>query len=198
MAGNIRPWLARLVRVVAASISPQEAAAWVQDVEPLVATRFNASAFTFDSLESVAAQCKYLPTYAELVDALGAWQKANPPPARAIAHDPFAVGDFATKQREESWRMTPEQVRAKVQALDGHWMRIPLGHALAAALEQHAPHLRPLLPPEFLAEQPRQPAEVVPIETAAERFRTTHGRLPGQLTAEQLKAMRNAEKPPAA
>lgn len=187
-------WLNDLATLTAGTTPLADSKAKVAALTGMLAEQYPAQAFTRRSLEHVAAACTFFPSYGELNRILGAWWKDHRPQHPAVTHN--RSDDFATEQRTASWRnMTPDDVRAKVRALDGHPMRRALGRVLAKGLEVNAPHLRPMLPPEFLAPDERQPAEVVPIETAAERFRTTHGRLPGQLTREQVAKMREDAKP---
>jgi hypothetical protein len=64
---RVRQWLVRLGRFTVSSISSDEAAAFVADMAPMLAERFSDASFTPRSLEHVAAECKYLPTYGEIV-----------------------------------------------------------------------------------------------------------------------------------
>jgi hypothetical protein len=56
---------------------------------------------------------------------------------------------------EASWKtLTPEQLRAKLRALEGHPMRLTLGGILATAVSRHVLQLAHLLPPDFLERVP--------------------------------------------
>lgn len=61
--------------------------------------------------------------------------------------------DYAQIEREcrDSWTgITPEQIRAKIRALDGHPMRALLGRVLAGAIAKYAPRHLGLLEPEWV------------------------------------------------
>ena len=77
---TVRAWLERFARVVAANLGPRELVAWTEDIAPMLAIRFDARAFTFQSLENIAAESKYLPAYAEIVERLNQWTKDQPTP----------------------------------------------------------------------------------------------------------------------
>lgn len=201
MASNdlVAKWLARLGRAVSATIPDEQAQRWFETIAPMLAGRFPDAAFTLTSLEAVAANCRYLPAYAELVEHLSAWWRDNRPPAIAITHQPDATADWATEQRAASWRhITADEVRAKIRMLDGHPMRIDCGRLLAKALEINAPHLRPMLPPEFLAEAKHASATIHPIQPKSSsdaKFQATHGRKPGELTPNQINELRKQHGP---
>ena len=68
-----RRWLIQLGKLTATRISTDEAADFVDTMLPMLKMRFPAAAFTLLSLEHVAAQCKYLPTFGEIVGHLSEW-----------------------------------------------------------------------------------------------------------------------------
>lgn len=71
----VRRWLGQLGRLVSASMSPAEAADYLDAFTPMLAMRFDDGAFTPTSLEHIAAQCRYLPAYGELAPLLSAWRR---------------------------------------------------------------------------------------------------------------------------
>jgi len=81
----VRRWLVSLGRLTAVKTTSDEAAEFVDTRTPMLAMRFSDGAFTATSLEAVAAQCKYLPTYGELAEMLSRWWRTNRPMPTAIA-----------------------------------------------------------------------------------------------------------------
>src|SRR6185436_16615613 len=73
-----RSWLRSLGRLTAATMTPQEAADWLDEIAPFLASRFPDEAFVSASLEHVAAESRYLPTYGEIVSLLRAFQERQP------------------------------------------------------------------------------------------------------------------------
>lgn len=95
-----RRWLIDLGKLTAARSSHDEAADFVASCAPMLAMRFPDAAFNVRSLEAVAAQCKYIPTYGELVGLLRAWWQPHRPAQPALPPPPI-------RQRAEP---TPEEV----------------------------------------------------------------------------------------
>ena len=75
----IQRWLILLGKTFAGRISAEEASQFIETMEPLLAWRFPPAAFNFASLEHVAAACKFLPAYGEIVAPLSEWWEANQP-----------------------------------------------------------------------------------------------------------------------
>jgi hypothetical protein len=96
-----RRWLIDLGKLTAARSSHDEAADFVASCAPMLAMRFPDPAFNVRSLEAVAAQCKYIPTYGELVALLRAWWQAYRPPQAALPPPP-------SRQRGEP---TPDEIQ---------------------------------------------------------------------------------------
>jgi hypothetical protein len=65
-----RRWLMDLGRLTSVSLSQEAADSFVDTMAPMLAMRFPNEAFTPASLEAVAADCRYLPAYGELVPLL--------------------------------------------------------------------------------------------------------------------------------
>jgi hypothetical protein len=179
-------WAAMLAKLVAPMDAPRAGKA-LADMLPMLQD-FPDSAFCLDSLEAVAAACKFPPSYAELREHLGAWWKAHRPhPVAIAASQPATVRQREIDQEvEESWAtITPRQIHAKVRALEGHPMRAMIGSFLASALRKHAPHHLGLLPPEWLTDD-AEPASVVALRQPPPE------RKPATLSPEQLTAIRAA------
>ena len=61
--------------------------------------------------------------------------------------------EHAEAERADTWRfITDAQIRTHLRDLQGHPMRLTLGHMLAVAINRYAPHKLGLLPPEFLSD----------------------------------------------
>lgn len=81
----IRQWLTQLGRLTSAKIEAEEVANYLDAFTPMLAERFDDSAFSVKSLEHVAAQCRYLPTYGELVPLLTTWVRQHRETQRMLA-----------------------------------------------------------------------------------------------------------------
>jgi len=101
---TIRRWLVQLGKLTATSISSDEAADFVDTNEPMLAIHFPPAAFTLLSLEHVAAQCKFLPTYGEITERLGEWWR-HQRPQPAITYEPPKVAKIHTAEERAhaSW-----------------------------------------------------------------------------------------------
>jgi hypothetical protein len=64
---RVDAWLIDLGRLTSARITAEDAMEFVDRYAPLLAQRFSDSAFSRASAEHVAAECKFLPTYGEIV-----------------------------------------------------------------------------------------------------------------------------------
>jgi hypothetical protein len=78
-------WLASLGLLTAGTMTAEDAKAKCVAYVSMIFEQFEAWAFTKVSLEAVARQCKWFPSYAELVEHLGAWCRENRPRVLAIA-----------------------------------------------------------------------------------------------------------------
>ena len=59
----------------------------------------------------------------------------------------------AEAERAQTWRdITDAQIRSHLRDLNGHPMRLTLGHMLAVAISRYAPHKLGQLPPEFITD----------------------------------------------
>jgi len=85
----VRRWLVDLGKLTAARSSHDEAADFIDMGTPMLAMRFPNEAFNAVSLEAVASECKYLPTYGELVSHLRDWWRHHRPSQPAIASPPI-------------------------------------------------------------------------------------------------------------
>ena len=70
----IRHWLTRLGRFTVSTLSEAEASEFVEEMAPMLAMRFSDACFNGRSLEHVAAECTYLPSYGEIVRWLRDWR----------------------------------------------------------------------------------------------------------------------------
>jgi hypothetical protein len=138
----VQRWLIRLGKITSARISEDDAADFIEEFSPLLAMRFGDDAFTNVSLEFVAAECKYLPTYGELVALLRDWKRQLPAPSYPALNDNVADMDAKNRhwlsyyQRREREGFTP--LREK----DGRLSRPDITdwreHTLSL-IRQHAP-----------------------------------------------------------
>jgi hypothetical protein len=79
---RVEQWLVALGRVTAVRITAQDAADFVDKFATMLAGRFPDETFTPRSVEHVAAECKYLPTYGEIVALLRSLPAETPQPRR--------------------------------------------------------------------------------------------------------------------
>ena len=168
---NRQQWVAMLAKLVA-PMDATRAAKALTDMLPMLAD-FPDAAFTLDSLDAVAAQCKFPPSYAELRGHLADWWKQHRTlPSAIVGKQPAtAAQDEIDRDVRESWaNITAPQVRAKIRELEGNGMRATLGHFLATAIAKHAPHHLGLLPPEWL-DAPKEPVERAKMRAAAAEIR---------------------------
>jgi len=162
----ISAWLTDLANLTAGNASMREIKPRIGGIASMLSDNFPTGAFTRNSLEHVARQCSFFPSYGELCNALAPWWKDHQPPHRAIAADQPATVKQREIEREvaESWaNITPEQIRQKIRNLDGNPMHETLGPWLATALAKYATHHLGQLPPQWLKAHNEQP------EIAAER-----------------------------
>jgi len=109
-ASRVRLWLNALGRLTVASMSATEANQILDEVAPMLASRFTDDDFTPASLEHVAAECKYLPTYGEIVALIRAWQEETYPQQITSDADPITA-------ERDAW------VRNWQRHADGDWGR---------------------------------------------------------------------------
>jgi hypothetical protein len=106
-------WLLSLAQLTAVRLSHDEASAFIETTAPMLAMRFPNEALTPASLEAVAAECKYLPSYGEIVPLLrGHWQQHRPLPP-LLPPPPSRHRDEPTEdEREHVARLTAETIAA--------------------------------------------------------------------------------------
>jgi|SRR5580765_2257803 hypothetical protein len=108
-----RRWLVDLGKLTAARSSHDEAADFVASSAPMLALRFPDEAFNIRSLEAVAAQCKYIPTYGELVALLRAWWQAYRPPQAELPPPPIRQrGEPTLDEIQHVTRVVEETIAA--------------------------------------------------------------------------------------
>lgn len=138
----IQRWLIRLGRVTVNATSADDAVDFVQSMAPLLASRYGDEMFTDRSLEHVAAECRFLPTYGELVAHLRDWQASLPAASYPAIND--NVVDLDPKER--MWLAYYERREAEgfapLRGKDGRLSRPDVTdwreHALAV-VHKHAP-----------------------------------------------------------
>ena len=128
-----RRWATQLGRLTSARMSSDEAADFVEAVAPMLAMRFADTAFSAASLEHVAAQCKYLPTYGEIVPLLRDWWRAHGPKPQALpAPEPIRQRDEPTaEEREHVARVTAETIAALRSSVQPVEERRPMARCLS-------------------------------------------------------------------
>jgi len=106
-------WLLSLAQLTAVRLSHDEASAFIETSAPMLAMRFPNEALTPASLEAVAAECRHLPSYGEIVPLLrGHWQQHRPMPLTLPA-PPIRQRDEPTpEEREHVARLTAETIAA--------------------------------------------------------------------------------------
>lgn len=80
-------WLIQLGKLTVAAKSEEDAEDFVETVAPLLARRFPNEMLTNISLEYVAAECKFLPSYGELIALLRDWRRQLPAPSYPAIND---------------------------------------------------------------------------------------------------------------
>lgn len=80
----VREWTIALGILTAGNMTRADAEMKLRAYVPLLQDNFPPAAFTQDSLHHVARQCKWFPSYAEVVEHLGSWWKEHRPPLRAL------------------------------------------------------------------------------------------------------------------
>lgn len=174
----VRRWMERLGRLTVASMQREDAEAWMNDVAPFLAEQFPDWVFCQRSLGAVAAECRHLPMFGEIVDELRKWRKAVPDDtgaqqrieARSQQEREAAQGEALAAERRESWR-DPQAVRDRVRWIEGQpdatridgVIRASFRRTLVRALQANAPQHLGLLPPGWLEEE----GAVVPMRRAA-------------------------------
>lgn len=110
---RIFEWLLRLHAVTAGNSAGPEAAERVNLVAPMLAERFPLDAFTRRSLEHVAAENRFWPSYGELVASLSPWWRDNRPRPTALPAPPEPEPDPVGEQLTDEQR---DQVLAEFRA----------------------------------------------------------------------------------
>jgi hypothetical protein len=135
-------WLIRLGRITAAKLDEIDAAEFVEDIAPLLAMRFQNESLTNISLEYVAAECRFLPTYGELVAHLRDWQRQLPAPSYPALNDNVADMDAKNRHWLSYYQRREREGFAPLREKDGRLSRPDVTdwreHTLSL-LHQHAP-----------------------------------------------------------
>jgi len=86
---NVTRWLNDLTRLTAGSAPPADADERIAAYAGLLADNFpNETVFTRATLEHVAGQCRFFPSYGEVAQLLGAWWKEHRPTPPALPPPP--------------------------------------------------------------------------------------------------------------
>jgi hypothetical protein len=88
---RVEQWLIGLGRLTAARLSSEDATNFIDRHAAMLASRFPDAAFSHVSLEHVAAECRYLPTYGEIVALLRGFLQEH-----RVATRPLALNDNVT------------------------------------------------------------------------------------------------------
>jgi hypothetical protein len=152
---SIRRWLIQLGKLTSTRISADEAADYVEANEPMLAIHFPPAAFTLLSLEHVASQCKFLPTYGEITEYLGQWWRQHRPSQPAIERQP----------REATRERTPEE---KAQAAWVASQAIAALRSVAQPVEDRSPPTPRYLTQEQLARAYREAGVKSPGQAAGD------------------------------
>ena len=112
--GIVREWTIALGILTAGQMTRAEAEMKLRAYVPLLVDQFPVGAFTQDSLHHVAAQCKWFPSYAEVIEHLrGWWQQHRPMPPALPAPPPIRQrGEPTEAEREHVTRVAAEAVAA--------------------------------------------------------------------------------------
>ena len=119
--GVVREWTIALGILTAGTMTRVEAEMKLAAYVPLLQSNYPVGAFTQASLHHVAAQCKWFPSYAEVVGHLGDWWRehrpmppALPPPDRP----PPRAAEIATDEERAYVRALVDEVTGRVRFRD--------------------------------------------------------------------------------
>lgn len=151
----IRDWLNAIGALTAGSMPVAEARAKLGAYTPLLMQRFPTVVFTPQSLEAVAAQCKFFPSYAEICDHLGAWWRENRPVEKRLpppAYDPPRLPP----------ERTPEEIAAVSAMVMG--LKSELAQRRAEAPRRHGEVVQPryLTPDQLQAKYAAEGVKLTP------------------------------------
>jgi len=206
---HVSAWLNDLATLTAGNAPLADSKTKIAALASTLADEYPEAAFTKASLVHVARACKFLPSFGEICTALSAWWRENRPAIAAANPD--------TQERLRV-ALTPERERLDVSELGITKRLIELERLAAegtvqAALaslglrmlrvnvEERAPKRLHMLPDVIkppATERPRSVREQLdavgsnsPVPPAArEAFKALHGRYPGELSPDQLRAVR--------
>jgi hypothetical protein len=137
-----RRWLIDLGRLTLAKGTPDDADDFIETMAPMLAMRFPNEIFTAVSLEYVAAECKFLPTYGELVALLRDWKRQLPAPSYPAINDNVVGLSPEGRQWLRYFQAREAEGFAPLREPDGRLSRPEITdwreHTLSL-LHQHAP-----------------------------------------------------------
>jgi hypothetical protein len=123
-----------------ANITRAEAEMKLKAYVPMLTEHFPPAVFTQASLHHVAAQCKWFPSYAEVVTHLRTWWRENRPINNAL---PAPTHQEPEPERPEP---TPDErayVRQRVNEITAHLQAADAAHALKPSRDVGPRHLTP-------------------------------------------------------
>lgn len=103
-------WLRSLGVLCAGTMTADEARTRCAAYSGMIAAEFPVAAFTLKSLEAVARECRFFPSYGELVDHLGKFWRDHKPPVLALASSSQRESFTAS---DASWLATWQRHRAE-------------------------------------------------------------------------------------
>ena len=112
--GTVREWTIALGVLTAGNMTRAEAEMKLRAYVPLLQDNFPPGAFTPESLHHVASQCKFFPAYAEVIDHLRDWWRANRPALPALPPPPpiRQRGEPTPEEIEHATRVVAETIAA--------------------------------------------------------------------------------------
>jgi hypothetical protein len=119
--GIVREWTIALGILTAGTMTRVEAEMKLAAYVPLLQSHFVVGAFTQQSLHHVAAQCKWFPSYAEVVGHLGDWWREHrplPPSPPALPAPPPLPFHKPTDEELAHIRACVEEVTAGLRYRD--------------------------------------------------------------------------------
>jgi hypothetical protein len=167
---RITGWLTDLGDYTAGNTPGAEMKKRVASMATMLLGDFPIAVYDHATLKTIARECKFWPSYAELCDLLRdqTRQRVELFDAPRLGFDRQSEADKQADVEANiatSWAsMSLGDVKTQIRQLDGHPMRNVLGRILGRAVTKHAPQHASLLPVEFLP--PGDNDNVVPFPGA--------------------------------
>lgn len=148
-------WLNDLATLVAGATPISDLKAKVAGMSAMLGDDYPPEAFSRASLNHVARQVRFFPSYGELTEHLSAWWQAHRPPSRALPA-PSGEVDREEETRQFWLTMTDQELRARVAKVDG-WTgpgtataQLVFRRKTVEGLNRYAPQRLGMLPPHWL------------------------------------------------